>query len=45
MGAIEGTSYYFIQLVSGIKIKAVFASIVVSLELMMGGWNGAVEAL
>jgi len=45
MGAIEGTSYYFLQLVSGIKVKAIFASIVVSLELMMGGWNGAVEAL
>ena len=36
MGAVEGTSYYVLQLLSGVKVKAVFASIVVSLELMVG---------
>ena len=45
MGAIEGIGYYFAQLISGAKLKAVLASLVVMFECVVGGVDAGTQSL
>ena len=45
MGALEGIGYYFSQLVSGVKVKSILATMIFFIEVKFGWWDSAVEAL